>query len=120
MTDLSTTHLQHLLAEATAGPWRAEVGAAGVPDGWDEHWRTLHMGDDSVLEVVYEPPTEEEYANFKLAALAPELTQEVIRLREQVKGLILAMETKAANNEWQDPATIARYLKEIVLGAYVA
>ena len=37
-------------------------------------------------------------------------------MREYVKGLILAMETKAANNEWQDPATIASYLKEIVLG----
>lgn len=48
--------------------------------------------------------------------LAPQLAQEVLRMREQVKGLALAMETKAANNEWQSPATIASYLKEIVLG----
>ncbi|MHB2252912.1 hypothetical protein [Corynebacterium aurimucosum] len=48
--------------------------------------------------------------------LAPQLAQEVLRMREQIKGLILAMETKAANNEWQDPATIAGYLKEITLG----
>lgn len=51
-----------------------------------------------------------------LATLSTALAEEVLRLRSQVKGLIVAMETKAANNEPQDPATIARYLKEIVLG----
>ena len=54
--------------------------------------------------------------DVNLAAHTPELAQEVIRLREQVKGLILAMETKASNNEQQNPAIIASYLKEIVLG----
>lgn len=116
MTDLSTHNLKRLLDEATPGPWRAEVGAAGVPEGWDEHWIALHMGHNSMYDVGREPPAEEEYANFTLAALAPPLAQEVLRMREQIKGLILAMETKAANNEWQDPATIAGYLKEITLG----
>ena len=57
-----------------------------------------------------------ELSPLALAAAAPDLAEEVIRLREHVKGLALAMETKAANNEWQDPATIASFLKEIVLG----
>lgn len=54
--------------------------------------------------------------NLRLAAAAPQLAQEVIHLREQVKGLILAMETKAATGESQSPAVIAGYLKEKVLG----
>ena len=51
-----------------------------------------------------------------LAALAPELAQEVIRLRGEIKGLIAAMEVKAATGESQSPAVIAGYLKEKVLG----
>ena len=53
---------------------------------------------------------------MNLAAHAPELAQEVIRLREHIEGLITAMEEKAATGESQSPAIIAGYLKEIVLG----
>lgn len=53
----------------------------------------------------------------QLAAAAPELAQEVIRLRGHIEGLITAMEEKAATGSSpQDPAIIANYLKEIVLG----
>ena len=45
-----------------------------------------------------------------------DLAQEVIRLRGEIKGLITAMEVKAATGESQSPAIIAGYLKEIVLG----
>ncbi|WP_305137944.1 hypothetical protein [Corynebacterium hiratae] len=87
MTDLSTANLKRLLDEATPGPWRAEVGAAGVPEGWDEHWIALHMGHNSMYDVGREPPAEEEYANFTLAALAPELADEVLRMREALHDL---------------------------------
>lgn len=87
MSDLSTANLERLLDEASPGPWRAEVGAAGVPEGWDEHWLALHMGHNSMYDVGREPPAEEEYANFKLAALAPPLAQEVLRMREELREL---------------------------------
>ena len=51
-----------------------------------------------------------------LIALAPQLAQEVIRLRGEIKGLITAMEEKATTGESQSPAIIAGFLKEIVLG----
>lgn len=102
MTDLSTKHIQRLLAEATPGTWRAEVGAAGVPEGWDEHWRALHMGDDSVYEVGYAPPEEEEYANFKLAALAPQLAQEVLRMRRGLKAMCSDLHESALCNGGTD------------------
>ena len=52
----------------------------------------------------------------RYSPLTPALAEEAIRLRGRIEGLILEMETKAANNEWQDPSIIASYLKEIVLG----
>lgn len=45
-----------------------------------------------------------------------ELAQEVIRLRGEIKGLITAMEIKAASGGSQSPAAIVSYLKEAVLG----
>ena len=119
MTDLTTTHLKCLLDQATPGPWESYSGVAGVPEGWDEYWAILQIGHQRFpLRSPHYPLEDEEYANFDLAAEAPQLAQEVIRLREQVKGLILAMETKAATGESQSPAVIAGYLKEKVLGEH--
>lgn len=107
MTDLSTTNLKRLLAEAAPGPWEAlDRYSDGAPR--PDTTREMRAAGE-YLGIMHAP-------NAELAALAPDLAQEVIRLREHVKGLALAMETKAANNEWQAPATIASYLKEIVLG----
>lgn len=121
MTDLSTTNLRCLLDQVQPGPWRAEVGAAGVPEGWDEHWRTLHMGDDSVFEVGYEPPTEEEYANFKLAAHAPELAQEVIRMREALHDLsefweAVSIDPERTPSEQQLAAHVVDHIDQILGG----
>lgn len=112
MTDLSTTNLQHLLAEATPGPWEYITGDS--PDGrciGNPGSMTMCIGVDANGH-----GSSCSDHDLTLAAAAPDLAQEALRMREYVKGLILAMETKAANNEWQDPATIASYLKEIVLG----
>ncbi|WP_284851412.1 hypothetical protein [Corynebacterium rhinophilum] len=112
MTDLTTTHLQHLLDQATPGPWTVKENK------WDEiiignragHARAL--GEQ--VRFLFEAGHPE--ADTELAVLAPQLAEEVIRQRGEIKGLITAMEVKAATGESQSPATIAGYLKEIVLG----
>lgn len=100
-----TTHLKHLLDQATPGPWEARDSDCITSEHGEVLWNTDQAVDWNRND-----------HDVNLAAHAPELAQEVIRLREQVKGLILAMETKASNNEQQNPAIIASYLKEIVLG----
>ena len=105
MPNPTTTHLKHLLDQATPGPWEARDSDCITSEHGEVLWNT-----DQAVDWNRNDP------DVNLAAHAPELAQEVIRLREQVKGLILAMETKASNNEQQNPAIIASYLKEIVLG----
>lgn len=105
MTDITTMHLKCLLDQATAGPWEAKDSDCITSQGGEVLWNTDQAVDWNKND-----------HDVNLAALAPQLAQEVIRLREQVKGLILAMETKAATGESQSPAVIAGFLKEIVLG----
>jgi hypothetical protein len=105
MPNPTTTHLKHLLDQATPGPWEARDSDCITSEHGEVLWNTDQAVDWNRND-----------HDVNLAAHAPELAQEVIRLREQVKGLILAMETKASNNEQQNPAIIASYLKEIVLG----
>lgn len=69
MTDLSTTNLKHLLAEATPGPW----------DARRDYSETYHLFDaeDEYLGIMHDQ-------DAHLTALAPELAQEVIRMREEL------------------------------------
>ena len=100
MTDLTTTHLQHLLDQATAGPWESRYGVAGVPEGWDEYWVILQMGRHRLpLRSPHYPLEDEEYANFDLAAHAPELAQEVINLRDALGYLVEETRLAAENSE---------------------
>ena len=105
MPNPTTTHLKHLLDQATPGPWEARDSDCITSEHGEVLWNTDQAVDWNRND-----------HDVNLAAHAPELAQEVIRLREQVKGLILAMETKASNHEQQNPAIIASYLKEIVIG----
>ena len=113
MTDLTTMHLKCLLEKATPGPWEYDPGQ-------EEDMRCIidieTFGSMCIDITPNGAGSSCSDAELSLAALAPELAREVIRLREQVKGLILAMETKAATGESQSPAVIAGYLKEIALG----
>ena len=112
MTDLSTTNLQRLLTEATPGPWEYITGDS-------PHGRCIGNPGSMTMCIGVDANGHGSKCSdhdLTLAAAAPQLAEEVLRMREQVKGLILTMETKAANNERQDPATIVSYLKEIVLG----
>ena len=100
MTDLSTNHLQHLLAESSPGPWESLYGVAGVPEGWDEYWVILQMGRHRLpLRSPHYPLEDEEYANFDLAAHAPELAQEVINLRDALGYLVEETRLAAENSD---------------------
>lgn len=112
MTDLTTMHLKCLLEKATPGPWEYE----------GPKFQEITTQDNDGLEqavISLDRYTEKETCNrpddFTLAAAAPQLAQEVIRLRGEIKGLITAMEDKATTGESQSPAVIAGFLKEIVL-----
>lgn len=70
-----------LLQDATPGPWETSFGVAGVPEGWDEHYASLIMGHTRLNLVEYQPLEEEDYANFELAAAAPELAEIVAGMR---------------------------------------
>ena len=113
MPDLTTTHLKCLLEQATPGPWEYE----------GSQFQEITALDDAELEqpvIRLDRYTEKDLCNrpadMNLAAHAPQLAEEVIRLRGEIKGLITAMEDKAATGESQSPAIIAGYLKEKVLG----
>ena len=113
MTDLTTMHLKCLLAQATPGPWEYE----------GPQFQEITTLDQDGLEqsvISLDRYTEKETCNrpadMNLAAHAPELAEEVIRLRGEIQGLIAAMEDKAAIGASQSPAVIAGYLKEKVLG----
>lgn len=112
MTDFTTTHLKCLLEQATPGPWEYIPGEAiderciGNPGSMTMCIGVEANGAGSSCSD----------ADLNLAAHAPELARELIRLREHIEGLITAMEDKASIGESQSPAVIAGYLKEIVLG----
>lgn len=113
MTDLTTMHLKCLLAQATPGPWEYE----------GPQYQEITTLDDAGLEqsvISLDRYTEKDLCNrpadMNLAAHAPELAEEIIRLRDHIEDLITAMEDKAATGESQAPAIIAGYLKEIILG----
>ena len=113
MTDLTTMHLKCLFEQATPGPWEYEGPQ------FQEITTLDHDGlEQSVISL--DRYTEKDLCNrpadMNLAAHAPELAQEVIRLRDHIEDLITAMEDKAATGESQAPAIIAGYLKEIILG----
>lgn len=108
MTDLTTAKLKQLLDEATPGPW--EVGDTNSDVITDQNGDGVLWNADQAVD------WSRRDEDVSLAALAPELAQEVIRLRGEIKGLITAMEIKAASGGSQSPAAIVSYLKEIVLG----
>ena len=115
MPSLTTMHLKCLLEQSTPGPWEYE----------GPQFQEITALDDAELEypvIVLDRYTEKDLCNrpadMNLAAHAPELAEEVIRLRGEIKGLITAMEVKAATGESQSPAIIAGYLKEKVLGEH--
>lgn len=112
MTDLTTMHLKRLLEQATPGPWESRYGVAGVPEGWDEYWVILQMGRHRLpLRSPHYPLEDEEYANFDLAAAAPELAQEVINLRDAL-GYLVEETLLAAENS--DDAVVQKRVADAI------
>lgn len=114
MTDLTTMHLKCLLEKATPGPWDYDPGEQEDErciidtETWNMCINPTPNGAGSSCS---------DY-DLELAAHAPALARELIRLRGEIKGLITAMEDKATTGESQSPAVIAGFLKEIVLGEH--
>lgn len=79
MTDLSTSNLKRLLAEATPGPWEARgYYMDGEPRPDDS--RQIHGTGGGYLGMMHG-------TDSHLAALAPELAQEVLRMRREIAEL---------------------------------
>lgn len=122
MTDLTTTHLQRLLWQSTPGPWEYDPGNA--PDG-----RCIIDAELWNMCIAVEANSEGSScsdAELELAAHAPELAQEVIRLREHFEDLITTMENKAGVSNGRDTLqelivaenlmSAANQIRQILLG----
>lgn len=115
MTDLTTTHLKCLLEQATPGPWEAKDSDCITSQGGEVLWNTDQAVDWNRND-----------HDVNLAALAPQLAQEVINLREHFEGLITTMENKAGVSNGRDTLqelivaenlmSAANQLRQILLG----
>ena len=94
MTDLTTTHLQHLLDQATAGPWTVEDDGYDIIVGNAEGHR-MGWGD----QVRFKFESGDKKHDPQLAAHAPELAKEVIRLRDALGYLVEETRLAAENSD---------------------
>ena len=89
MTDLTTTQLQRLLDQATPGPWEYKLedgyimgDLVEILNGW------IQTADGkTVLGTGLEINDEQELRNLALAAAAPQLAEEVLRMRNELTNL---------------------------------
>ncbi len=87
MTDLSTANLKRLLNEAAPGPWRFSEDTADTPSGTQEYGHEVYADEKYLFSVWGDPVTDEHPGNLPLAALAPDLAQENLRMREALHDL---------------------------------
>ena len=95
MNNLITTHLKHLLSQATPGPWEYDPG-----EQKDERC----IVDAETWNMCINPTSNGEGsscsdAELYLAALAPELAQEVINLRAALGYLVEETRLAAENSD---------------------
>ena len=83
MTDLSIDHLKHLLNQATPGPWERHPEKPRMLCNLERKF-AVHA---ELAKGKGAEPEPEDVANTDLIALAPQLAQEVIRLREELREL---------------------------------
>ena len=88
MTNLTTTNLQHLLDQATPGPWEAKDSDCITSQGGEVLWNTDQAVDWNRND-----------HDVNLAALAPQLAQEVINLREALGYLVEETRLAAENSD---------------------
>lgn len=99
MPDLTTMHLKCLLDQAETMPWKSSVEVYGVPEGWDEWGLALNTGRFWLSTWSPGPVSEEELDCLELAALAPQLAEEVIRLRGALGYLVGETRLAAENSD---------------------
>lgn len=91
MTDLTTTHLQHLLNQATPGPWTViETYPDGAPR--PDMSRQIGSTDGEYLGIMHGQ-------DAHLTALTPELAQEVVNLRDALGYLVEETRLAAENSD---------------------
>ena len=73
----TSRELREMLEEATPGPWKMKWGLI-VPHG---------KGVDPIADLVGGGDVEPRSEDLKLLLLAPQLAEEVIRLREEIAAL---------------------------------
>ena len=76
MTDLATTQLQHLLDQATTGPWEAKDSDCITSEHGEVLWNTDQAVDWNRND-----------HDVNLAAHAPELAGEVLWMRKQLASM---------------------------------
>lgn len=89
MTDFTTAHLECLLEQATPGPWEYKLedgyimgDLVEILNGW------IQTADGkTVLGTGLEINDEQELRNLALAAAAPQLAREVLRMRGELTDL---------------------------------
>ena len=87
MTDLSTKHLQYLLAESSPRPWIFREDTDDTVFGTQEIGHEVYAGQKCLFGVWNDPVIDEHPDNLPLAALAPDLAQEVLRMRDQLTAM---------------------------------
>ncbi|MDK8469855.1 hypothetical protein [Corynebacterium accolens] len=95
MTDLTTSNLKRLLGQATTGPWEfheeEEMEHVAGPEYPPMLVYLEHIVEDSDGKCLFGNSNDkflEDYpGNLRLAALAPQLAQEVIRIRDGVEQI---------------------------------
>lgn len=105
MTDLTTTHLKHLLDQSTSGPWEFHE-----EEEWEHvagpEWPPMlvyleHTVEDSDGKCLFGNSNDkflEDYpGNLHLAALAPGLAEEVLRMRLELSSMRHAWEDMSTN-----------------------
>lgn len=91
MTDLTTTHLKHLLDQATPGPWETRDDYTDGNTRPDMS-RQLRSSDGEYLGIMHGQTAH-------LAAASTDLAQEVIRLRDALGYLMEETRLAAENSE---------------------
>ena len=86
MPNLTTTNLQHLLDQSTPGPWTVKDSDCIT----SEHGEVLWNADQAV-------DWNRNDHDVNLAAAAPELAQEVLRMRNELKEISAIWESASVN-----------------------
>ena len=109
MTDLSTTNLQRLLAEATPGPWKHDDEVGEILGAYYEK-----NGIGYIPNVGYA----DDYS-ADLIALAPQLAKEVMRMREALHDLSevwesVSIDPERTPSEQQLAAAVVDHIDQIL------